>query len=132
MQQATNKLSNAIASEDPVCPWTMLGTESATAVVEAAMEARGGYFGLKAFNRRQENIHMECELSPEGVQKCDEEHKITIDYTIAESDQVLGVRQSGRNPGSDRAQGEVQRRREGRRGGRLLRVRRRRRRFGTR
>jgi len=87
MQQATNKLSNAIASEDPVCPWTMLGTESATAVVEAAMEARGGYFGLKAFNRRQENIRMWCELSPEGVQKCEEEHKITIDYTIAETDQ---------------------------------------------
>jgi len=87
MQQATNRLSNDIASEDPVCPWTMLGTESATAVVEAAMEARGGFFGLKAFNRRQENIRMECELSPEGVQKCDEQHKITIDYTIAETDQ---------------------------------------------
>merc|ERR1712168_44099 len=87
MQKATNKLSNDIASEDPVCPWTMLGTESATAVVEAAMEARGGYYGLKAFNKRMENIRMMCEIDAEGIQKCDEQHKITVDYTISETDQ---------------------------------------------
>ena len=39
------------------------------------------------FYNFQENIRMECELSPEGVQKCDEQHKITIDYTIAATDQ---------------------------------------------
>merc|ERR1712168_57832 len=87
MQKATNKLSNDIASEDPVCPWTMLGTESATAVVEAAMEVRGGYYGLKAFNKRMENIRMMCEIDAEGMQKCDEQHKITVDYTISETDQ---------------------------------------------
>jgi len=87
MQKATNKLSTDIESEDPVCPWTMLGTESATAVVEAAMEARGGYYGLKAFNRRMENIRMMCEMTAEGVQKCDEQHKITVDFTVSETDQ---------------------------------------------
>merc|ERR1712096_167095 len=34
-----------------------------------------------------ENIRMMCEMTAEGVQKCDEQHKITVNFTVSETDQ---------------------------------------------